>query len=91
MRRVEQVKLARNADITLAYETFGPPGSPLLLISATDAQMLMYLEELCAALTDAGFQVARFDNRDAGLSTHLTGTPAVRSKPPYARRWRRTA
>ena len=76
MRRVEQVKLARNADITLAYETFGPPGRPLLLISATDAQMLMYPEELCAALTDAGFQVARFDNRDAGLSTHLTGTPA---------------
>src|SRR6185437_15905235 len=28
------------------------------------------------ALADRGFQVARFDNRDTGLSTHLTGTPA---------------
>ena len=67
----------RNGDVTLAYETFGSPaGRPLLLISATDAQMLMYPDDLCAALTDAGFQVTRFDNRDAGLSTHLDGAPA---------------
>ena len=37
--------------------------------------MIVWPEDLCAALADRGFQVARFDNRDSGLSTHLTGTP----------------
>ena len=68
---------AHNADIAIAYETFGAVGGePLLLISGTGAQMIIWPEDLCAALADRGFQVARFDNRDTGLSTHLTGTPA---------------
>jgi pimeloyl-ACP methyl ester carboxylesterase len=68
---------ARNGDITLAYEALGPAGGePLLLISGTGVQMLIWPEEFCAALADRGFQVARFDNRDAGLSTHLTGAAA---------------
>jgi pimeloyl-ACP methyl ester carboxylesterase len=63
--------------IAIAYETFGPTdGVPLLLIAGTGVQMLIWPEKLCAALVDRGFQVARFDNRDAGLSTHLTGAPA---------------
>ena len=68
---------AYNADIAIAYETFGAAdGEPLLLISGTGAQMIIWPEDFCAALADRGFQVARFDNRDTGLSTHLTGTPA---------------
>ncbi|UQU65333.1 alpha/beta fold hydrolase [Couchioplanes caeruleus] len=68
---------ARHGDLRIAYEVFGPPGGePLLLISATDAQMLMYPAEFCTELVEAGFQVVRFDNRDAGLSTHLTGVRA---------------
>ncbi|MEV4635940.1 alpha/beta hydrolase [Actinoplanes sp. NPDC049548] len=68
---------ARNGDVSIAYEVFGPPqGRPLLLISATEAQMVMYPRELCEALVAAGFQVVRFDNRDSGLSTHLVGRPA---------------
>ncbi|MBN6054252.1 alpha/beta fold hydrolase [Nonomuraea sp. RK-328] len=68
---------ARNGDIELAYETFGPAdGAPLLLISGTGVQMLIFPEDLCNALVELGFQVARFDNRDTGLSTHLTGVPA---------------
>ena len=71
------MEAAHNGDIVLAYETSGPPGGePLLLISGTGAQMLIWPEGLCAALADRGFQVARFDNRDTGLSTHLTGAPA---------------
>jgi pimeloyl-ACP methyl ester carboxylesterase len=69
--------IAHNGGVELAYETFGPPGgSPLLLISGTGVQMLIFPEELCAALVDLGFQVTRFDNRDTGLSTHLTDAPA---------------
>ena len=68
---------AHNADIAIAYETFAAGGGePLLLISGTGAQMIIWPEDFCAALADRGFQVARFDNRDTGLSTHLTGTPA---------------
>jgi pimeloyl-ACP methyl ester carboxylesterase len=71
------VHAARNNDVVLAYETFGQPGgAPLLLISGTGAQMLIWPEDFCAALADRGFQVARFDNRDSGLSTHLSGLPA---------------
>lgn len=68
---------ASHGDIELAYETFGPPdGEPLLLISGTGVQMLIFPEDLCHALVDLGFQVARFDNRDTGLSTHLADAPA---------------
>ena len=38
--------------------------------------MLIWPEDFCTALAGRGFQVARFDNRDTGLSTHLTGAPA---------------
>jgi pimeloyl-ACP methyl ester carboxylesterase len=34
--------------------------------------MLMWLDAFVAALADRGFCVTRFDNRDVGLSTHLT-------------------
>jgi pimeloyl-ACP methyl ester carboxylesterase len=68
---------ARNGKVTIAYETFGSPeGTPLLLIAGTGVQMLIWPEEFCAALAGRGFCVARFDNRDMGLSTHLTGTAA---------------
>jgi pimeloyl-ACP methyl ester carboxylesterase len=71
------VALAENGDISIAYETFGPPnGAPLLLVAATEAQMLMFPEPLCHAFVGAGFQVTRFDHRDAGLSTHLDGVAA---------------
>ena len=71
------MEAAHNADIVIAYETFGPPGGvPLLLISGTGAQMLIWPDDFCAALAGRGFLVARFDNRDSGLSTHLADRPA---------------
>lgn len=61
-----------NGDITLAYETFGTTGEPLLLIAPMGQPgRLSWPEDFCAALVDRGFQVARFDNRDSGASTHL--------------------
>jgi pimeloyl-ACP methyl ester carboxylesterase len=71
------VYTAHNGNVTIAYETFGSlGGSPLLLIAGTGVQMLIWPDEFCAALAGRGFHVARFDNRDMGLSTHLTGAPA---------------
>jgi pimeloyl-ACP methyl ester carboxylesterase len=58
-------------DIEIAYETFGgPAGDPLLLVMGVGAQMLYWHDEFCTALVERGFLVARFDNRDSGLSTH---------------------
>jgi pimeloyl-ACP methyl ester carboxylesterase len=68
-----KMPIARHGAIELAYETFGAAeGEPLLLISGTGVQMLMWPDAFVAALAGRGFCVTRFDNRDAGLSTHLT-------------------
>ncbi|OBJ81807.1 alpha/beta fold hydrolase, partial [Mycobacterium sp. 1245852.3] len=71
---------AHNGDVSLAYEVFGPStGRPLLLLMGLGMQMLLWHNDFCRALVARGFQVARMDNRDVGLSTHLThlGAPSV--------------
>jgi pimeloyl-ACP methyl ester carboxylesterase len=71
------MRTAHNGKIEIAYEVLGSTeAEPMLLISGTGVQMLIWPDDFCAALADRGFQVARFDNRDMGLSTHLTGSPA---------------
>jgi pimeloyl-ACP methyl ester carboxylesterase len=83
---------AYNGDVSIAYETFGDPsGDPLLMFMGLDFQMLWWPDEFCLALADRGFFVARFDNRDTGLSTHFSSARrenALRaqlglSKPAY--------
>lgn len=67
------VQTVRNGDVSIAYETFGPAnGEPLLLIMGLDFQMVWWPDGFCEALGERGFHVVRFDNRDAGLSTHFT-------------------
>jgi pimeloyl-ACP methyl ester carboxylesterase len=59
--------------ISLAYQTYGDPtATPLLLVMGLATQMLGWHEEFCGQLVDAGFFVVRFDNRDIGLSRHMT-------------------
>ena len=68
---------ARNGDVALAYERVGPDGGePLLLIMGLGMQMIFWPDDLIAGFVGAGFSPARFDNRDAGASTYLTGLPA---------------
>src|SRR5690349_645192 len=70
---IMEIRKARNGDIEIAYETFGPAdGRPLILINGSGMQMVMWPEDLCTALVDRGFFVVRMDNRDSGLSTRLT-------------------
>jgi pimeloyl-ACP methyl ester carboxylesterase len=60
--------------IELAYETFGDPEDPtVLLIMGLGMQMLGWEEDFCGLVADRGFQVVRFDNRDVGLSTKVEG------------------
>ena len=76
----DRTQRAAVGDLEIAYETFGDPADPpLLLVMGLATQMLGWDERLCVQLADNGFQVIRFDNRDIGLSTHLTdaGVPDV--------------
>lgn len=64
------------ARIDIAYQRLGDPGAPAaLLIMGLAAQSIHWPDAFCQALVAAGLQVIRFDNRDAGLSSHLTGAP----------------
>jgi pimeloyl-ACP methyl ester carboxylesterase len=62
--------------VEIAYETFGDPADPtMLLIMGLGVQMLGWDEELCRMLAGRGYQVVRFDNRDVGHSTKVEGGP----------------
>jgi pimeloyl-ACP methyl ester carboxylesterase len=72
--------LARHGDVTIAYERLGPAdGEPLLLVMGLGMQLVSWPDEFCAMLVQRGFSVVRFDNRDAGLSTHWSqaGNPSL--------------
>jgi len=83
------VELARNGDIEIAYEVEGPPdGEPLLLIMGLGLQLVFWPDAFRARLVERGFRVARFDNRDVGLSTHLTGLGLPSVPAILLRSWR---
>jgi pimeloyl-ACP methyl ester carboxylesterase len=78
--------------IEIAYETFGDPACPpLVLVMGLGTQMIAWPDDFCRDLAGRGFFVVRFDNRDVGESTHLDGVraPALRklvtrrAVPPY--------
>jgi pimeloyl-ACP methyl ester carboxylesterase len=78
--------------IEIAYEAFGDPQAPpMVLIMGLGTQMIAWPDEFCRALAERGHYVIRFDNRDVGLSTHLTDERAPsfaavalrREAPPY--------
>jgi pimeloyl-ACP methyl ester carboxylesterase len=92
MDEVVTRKLGRVAanGIELAYETFGDPGAPpVVLIMGLATQMIAWPDEMCEGLAQRGLFVVRFDNRDVGESTHLRNLPpprladiVVRRRPP---------
>ena len=65
------------ARIDIAYERLGNANHPpVLLVMGLGAQMITWPDAFCEALVALQLQVIRFDNRDVGLSTHLTHAPA---------------
>jgi len=69
-------RAAGPARIDIAYERLGDPESPpVLLLMGLGTQMLGWPDGFCSALAARGVHVIRFDNRDIGLSTHLTDAP----------------
>lgn len=65
------------ARIDIAYERIGDPQAPpVLMIMGLGAQLIAWPDGFCDELVQRGVQLVRFDNRDVGQSTHLTGAPA---------------
>lgn len=79
-----QEEMARNtgpAQIDLAFARLGKKEHPpLFLIMGGGAQMVSWPETFLQALRDEQLQLVVFDSRDAGRSTHFSGSP----KPDFA-------
>ncbi|WP_251152542.1 alpha/beta hydrolase [Cellulosimicrobium sp. Marseille-Q4280] len=74
-------RYAHNGQVRIAYDTFvGSSGDPLVLVMGLGTSRFWWPDGLCAALADVGFQVLRYDQRDAGESTRM---PEVRTTNPF--------
>ncbi len=77
---------ARVGDIELVYELLGPEdGTPLVAVMGFAAQLIAWPQGLLEQLTDRGFRVLVFDNRDVGESTWLRGVKAPSPRRAIAR------
>jgi pimeloyl-ACP methyl ester carboxylesterase len=66
----------RNGAVEITYERVGDSqGTPMLLVCGNFTQLIHWADELLTGLGARGFQVARFDNRDSGRSTHCDDLP----------------
>ena len=62
--------------LTIAYETFGDPSDPpVLLVMGFGSQLLAWDADFCRMLASRGHYVIRYDNRDCGLSTKFDEHP----------------
>jgi pimeloyl-ACP methyl ester carboxylesterase len=67
-------QIAHANGIDICYEIFGEANAePMLLIMGLGAQMIHWDDDFCRQLAARGFRVIRFDNRDIGKSSKLTG------------------
>ncbi|HTZ23345.1 MAG TPA: alpha/beta hydrolase [Streptosporangiaceae bacterium] len=66
------VRYARNGKVEIAYDTLaGSEGEPLLLVMGLAVSRFWWPAGLCQEFASRGFEVARYDQRDAGQSTRL--------------------
>lgn len=72
--RIERASNVGPARIDVAYERLGDPKAPpVLLIMGLGSQLIAWPDGFCHELVRRGLHVIRFDNRDVGESTHMTG------------------
>jgi pimeloyl-ACP methyl ester carboxylesterase len=72
-------QIARANGIDICYEIFGDAtAEPMLLIMGLGAQMILWDDDFCRQLAARGFRVIRFDNRDIGRSSRLSGGKPLR-------------
>jgi pimeloyl-ACP methyl ester carboxylesterase len=73
-------RFASVGPVEVCYEELGDPdGEPLLLVMGLGAQMIHWDRDFCDLLGARGYRAIRFDNRDAGRSTHLRAPPPGRA------------
>lgn len=73
---------ARNGDVEVAYDRMvGSSGDPLLLVMGLGTSRFWWPAGLCRAFADQGFEVLRYDQRDAGESTRM---PDTSTSNPFA-------
>jgi pimeloyl-ACP methyl ester carboxylesterase len=76
------------ASIELHYEDLGNVDHPpVVLIMGVGAQLPMWPDGFCARLLECGYRVIRFDHRDTGLSTKMSGVRAKGSVYPRVLRY----
>ncbi|MBV9001427.1 MAG: alpha/beta hydrolase [Solirubrobacterales bacterium] len=74
---VEVARVVGPARIEVAFERFGEPElPPVLLLMGLGTQMLGWPDGFCDVLAGRGLHVIRLDNRDIGLSSHMTDASA---------------
>jgi pimeloyl-ACP methyl ester carboxylesterase len=74
---------AKSGDLDIYYEDMGDPNRPaVLLIMGLGAQLLLWRKGFCEKLVDQGLRVIRYDNRDVGLSSKMTGRHTGAALPP---------
>ena len=67
-------QIAHANGIDLCYEIFGDADAePMLLIMGLGAQMIHWDDDFCGQMAGRGFRVIRFDNRDVGQSSKMSG------------------
>ncbi len=72
-------RFAELGEIKLCYQEMGDPdGAPMVLVMGLGTQMIHWETGFCELLAAQGFRVIRFDNRDIGRSTRLSGKPPGR-------------
>ena len=70
---IEKITNIGPSHIEVAYERLGSSTSPpVLLIMGGGAQLVHWPDGLCTELVARGLSLVRFDNRDAGESTHFS-------------------
>ncbi|SEH63390.1 Pimeloyl-ACP methyl ester carboxylesterase [Mycolicibacterium rutilum] len=72
----EETTIAVGRGIELCFQQIGDPADPpLFLIAGLGQQLHSWPDEFVTTLAGRGFSVTRFDNRDAGRSTHIAQRP----------------
>ena len=75
---------AKNGTCEVYFDTFGDPGNPtLLLVNGLGSQCINYADEWCELFAAEGLHVARYDNRDVGLSSKFDGASTDDSGAAY--------
>src|SRR5664279_2725705 len=68
-------RYARNGEVEIAYDRLdGSSGDPLLLVMGLGTSRFWWPTGLCQDFAQQGFDVARYDQRDAGESTRMPDT-----------------